>query len=521
MKKWLPIAPKGMPSVWAQCQNYLPTRAGAYYPANFFTTPSNFGGAVVATAGAALRAWCALYPSESVVAFVGTTTKLLELSVASGYADCSRGGGYTNTAQNWSFAQFGNVTIACNRIDATQVRIATAFGSVFADLAGAPKARIAVTQQMQVLLFDLNDGAEKPDYFIACKPGDYTDWASASATGPNPIWQTPGRITAAVAYRDYVLVFKKSAVYRLTYTGTTYKWKVELVAPGIGAWGMHDVVNCGDTVVFCGPGGAWRFDGASFRSISDYFGEIPSTSSGDSATAGSFFCPASQNVVFDVKFVANGRPDGTTNRLYAYNLISDRWGGAMTTTSAGTDFWPDTLGNTVALTGEAAALRVFMSALAVGGTLLGGKAQQDWPDLMVMINPQISPINSSVLVNTVYWGGGQATSSAFLMGAVEGIGGTTITDFKRLNLDTTVSGSTSSTRTVPTAAEFSLTSTYGDIKDSVTANAGPSVTSSTNQRRFDLLFSAVYAQFKVSQTGTGGYIEINDYDVEIAPAGSL
>lgn len=251
MRKWLPYAPARMPGVWSIAHQMLPTRSGAYYPNGMFQQHAAV--AALTAPGNTLRAWCVNYGSDSVIAYVGTTTKLWQYDGGTSLVDISRAGAYTNTATDWSFCQYGEYVLATNRVDVLQVRDATA-GGAFGDCAGSPpKARIAVTQSDHVLLFDLNDGAEKPNAFAACAAGNHTDWSGAAATTATPIRHRPGKITAAIAFRDYVLVAKRNSIYKLSYTGSTYKWKVELIAVGRGAWGKHDIVHCGDSVIFNGP----------------------------------------------------------------------------------------------------------------------------------------------------------------------------------------------------------------------------------------------------------------------------
>jgi hypothetical protein len=147
----------------------------------------------------------------------------------------------------------------------------------FADLAAAPKANVLVTQSSQVLAFDINiGGTEYRNAFATCAPGDYTDWSGANATTNTPITHRPGKITAAIAFRDYVLVFKQSSVYKLTYTGSsTYKWRVECIAIGKGAWAPFDVVNTGESSSSPVPVGCGSSEGIGGRRQTRFAGASP------------------------------------------------------------------------------------------------------------------------------------------------------------------------------------------------------------------------------------------------------
>lgn len=477
-RKWLPRAPIDAPA-WRLVYGMIPTRSGSYY------TNDVAASTVVAPSspGTVLRAWCGLIADDTVKAWIGTTTKLWEYDGVTTFTDRSIGGGYTNTATDWSFAQFGNYTIATNRVDNIQVRDSSG-SSAFADLGGTPpKARIVVTQSDAVLLFDLNDGAEKPNAFAASAPGDHTDWSGASATTATAIRHRPGKIRAAIAFRDYVVVFKRSSVYKLTYTGATNKWRVECIAIGRGAWGMHDVVNTGDELVFSGPGGVWRFDGASFRSASDWFGEIP-------LCDGSIYAPISGNVFFASPTVGFS--------CHVYNVISDTWGRQTRQTVSGAKM----------LTGDIAALSAIMAPT------------EDQPDITWFFNSGLTLVNK----NTARWTGkASATFTAYVQGGAEGYGGDAGTHFGRLIPKWVYSLSSAAGTSPPANTGVELTAYFGETLDdgNLTFFTGATISardSATSQRRFEVNRTAPYASFKMEFEGTG-YSEIDDYVVEMKPQG--
>lgn len=486
MRKWLPLAPPDMPGVWSDLSNMLPTRSGSYYAPGMFslTAASAPGG----TPGTTLRAWCALLPSDSVTGVVGTSTKLYVTSAFTSFTDRS---GAAYTATDWSFAQFGNITIATSRTDAVQTRDATG-SSNFANASGSPpKARIVCTQSQQVLLFDLNDGAEKPDAFAACAPGDITDWSGAGATTATRILHRPGKITAAIPFRDYVLVFKQSSVYRLIYSGnSTFKWKVELIATGRGAYGKHDVVACGDVVVFRGPGGAWLYDGSRFQSITDWVGEIY-----NAAVTASWFDSFTQNAHF---FNGGG---------WAYNLVADAWGARTYQTVAGasiTSYMP--------LTGEPAAIRAIM-----------GAGNNGTPDNIYVVD---LTNGTPVLTGAQQWGVGDGSTSSYITTGVEGQGSRGLVNFSELN--PRYSRTNSYGLAVPGDTELRLDVFTANVIDAAALSwetygtpTQANVASSTEQRRFDINATAAFARFKIKAPSDSGYFEIADYDVVAEPDGEL
>ena len=486
-RKWKPYANMFDKSAWLSVSNMLPHVSGAYVTPTLYTEKT---GAGPATPGTTLRAWCALLPSDTAIGYVGTSTKLYEYPTT----DRSKVGGYAAT--DWSFAQYGNITLATDRTDNLQFRDATT-ANAFADVSGSPpKSSIVVTQAEQVLLFDLNDGAEKPDAFAACAPGDYTDWSGAGATTATRIRHRPGKLTAAVAFNDYVLAFKKSSVYKLTYTGSTFKWRAELIAVGRGAWGKHNVVNCGDVVVFSGPGGAWVFDGASFRDISERWGDQIG-----SAVTASFYEPVSRNVHFYRDVVSSGLS-------YIYNIVGDAWGSNSPAATTGAGL----AGAYRPFTGEPAALASFSTSTA----------NVDNSQLPWMLDYSSNP---SVVEADTAWGGGSGPT-ARLYGTAEGAGmgaqttftglrlvfGPTYTEFIRTFTDASFS---------PGNTELALTcaaalSPLGPVTSPVSG-----LSSSSVERRFDFMVSTGHFLPQISIPASGGHCSILDYVLDYVPAGDI
>lgn len=507
-RKWLPLAPPEMPDVWGDLFSMIPTRSGSYYCGDLFTG----SGTVVGSATATLRAWCALLPSDTAVAYAGTTKRLYVYNYGAGtFTDRSKGGADYTTSTDWSFAQYGNFTFATNRLDAVQTRDSTGV-SAFADATGSPpKASIVVTQAEQVLLFNLNDGAEKPDAFATSAPGDYTDWSGVNATTATRIRHRPGGITAAIAFGDYVLVFKRSSVYKLTYSGNaTFKWKVQLIAIGCGAWGKHDVVNCGSIVVFNGPGGSWTYDGSAFRSISDHWGE---TYTHIGVAHGSYFAPLSGNVFF---WTRTSSPDAR-NRAVAYNLVSERWGHWAGFSTAG----QLTLEGYAPITGEPAALSAVFAPTV------------NLPDKSVLIRVDDTyPVNTS---GEIYADVGQGSSEKpYIIGSIEGLPGRGNNYFSEVNPIYTRSNRL---RSVGTWGPVGNTSLYMDVftgssvdaptlqwaaMDATHVGTYPptqsDIQSQTAQRRFNIRVTTPFMRFKIKHT-IGGEFEIADYEVKAKSAG--
>jgi hypothetical protein len=114
--------------------------------------------------------------------FAGTTTNLYEL-VTGSWVDVSSAT-YTGGADTrWSFAQFGDSTLAANLNDTIQ---RSAGSGAFASISGAPKARILFSVQGFVMALHTDDTGfgNNPDRWWCCAAFDDTDWTpSIKGTG--------------------------------------------------------------------------------------------------------------------------------------------------------------------------------------------------------------------------------------------------------------------------------------------------------------------------------------------------
>jgi hypothetical protein len=168
----------------------------------------------------------------------------------------------------WSFLQYGNITIATNGLNPPQFRDATG-SSAFADLAGSPPstAKFAVMQSNIVLLFNTSNGG---NHYTTSDVGQYNVYNSGEAVADGFIIARPGDITAAIAFQDYVIVFKETACFRMRYVGLPVIWTVELISDQHGALGPGSVCSAGDAVVVCDyKNGAYVFDGATFHRVDE------------------------------------------------------------------------------------------------------------------------------------------------------------------------------------------------------------------------------------------------------------
>jgi hypothetical protein len=201
--------------------------------------------------------------------FAGTTTKLYELSGTS-WTDRTRtvGGDYTGSSSNrWRFAQFGNVTLAVNQTDILQ----SSSSGAFADVAGAPDAKIVETVGLFVFLFATNEGTfgDSPDRWWCSAIGDYTDWTPAISTqcATGRIVSIPGAIQAGRRLGERIVIYKDRGISVGSYTGPAFIWSFSDIPTDVGAISQETVVSIETAHLFMSRDGFFAFDGVNVSPI--------------------------------------------------------------------------------------------------------------------------------------------------------------------------------------------------------------------------------------------------------------
>lgn len=283
----------------------------------------------------------------------GTQTHLYEAS-GTLWSDVSKVGAYTGGADNrWRFAQFGNETVATNRVDNVQV---SSSGS-FADLGGSPpKASIVETCQGFVMLFDYNDGSnDYSDGWWCSALRNSGSWSPSIATqaANGRLLDTPGGIRAAKRLGNIMVAYKERSMYLGFYDGAPIIWRWELVPGDVGCVSQEAIqeiiINGSPMHIFAGFDGFYIFDGTRPRFIGNplkkWFNS--NVSAQYRYRIQSLHDPLTQNIYFYLVDSA-----GTRNFGVVYNYLSDRWGylGAITAVEAAVQYLSpgityDSLGN--------------------------------------------------------------------------------------------------------------------------------------------------------------------------------
>jgi hypothetical protein len=252
-----PDADKTTPGILTDCQHLLPFEAG------YRGAPSSVAATVPALATQCQGSVVAILLDGTSRVFAGTPTKLWEL-VSGAWVDRSSGAYTGGTNARWSFCQFGNTTIASNFADAMQSSAAGAFAAVGG---GAPKAKIVVSASNNfVMAFNTNDGTYgvSPDRWWCCAQTDQTNWTPSVSTlaTTGRLVGVEGEIIAGMALGDYVVAYKKRAIFVGSFAGPPVVWQFSIVPSSeCGAVGQEAVCDLGGSHFFVSEDNFWMFDG--------------------------------------------------------------------------------------------------------------------------------------------------------------------------------------------------------------------------------------------------------------------
>lgn len=256
-----PDADPTVPGVIVECSNFIPYENGMK-AAPTGATPSGVPALAAGCRGAAVITKL----DDTRRIFAGTTTKLYELS-GGAWSDVSRsaGGAYTGgTDTRWSIAQYGDATLAANLTDTIQ----RSNGSgLFADISGAPKAKIIFSVGAFVMALNTVDGTygTSQDRWWCSASFDDTDWtpdvSTLSATGR--LVSTPGQITAGARLGEYAVCYKEKAVYVGQFVGSPSVWDwVQVPGGEAGCVGQDALCDVNGSHFFVGQDNIWLFDGS-------------------------------------------------------------------------------------------------------------------------------------------------------------------------------------------------------------------------------------------------------------------
>ena len=324
------------PGIMMDCVNVIPSVRGmrSAFSAQNTTLPAL---ATRARGGAAIRRL-----DDTSRLIIGTQTRLWEAG-ASSYTDVSRtaGGTYSCASdQLWTFAQFGNTTLAAQKADVIQASQTGAF----ANIASAPRAAIVETVGQFAFAFDTNETAygDSPDRWWCSAIGDHTDWTPAIATqsATGRLIAGDGKITCGKRFGERIVAFKRNAMYVGSYTGAPFVWDWQQVQGNVGCLGKYAAVEVGSSeeprMLFMGSDNFYAFDGSRPEPIGNGVRELVfRTLNLRNAQICSTLHDRGQKLVY---FFYPTGADPVCNACVVYNYATGRWGRVNLTIETALDF---------------------------------------------------------------------------------------------------------------------------------------------------------------------------------------
>lgn len=245
------------PGVIADLVDYYPTSKG------YGAAPSNVASGYNALAAACVGAALVQKLDGSTRLFAGTAAAIYEPGSIPAWTDRSKVGGYSGGADHrWSFAQFGDVTLAALKSDTLQYSTTAAF----ADVAGAPKARFVETVPGFVMLADTNEGTygDQSDRWWCSGFEDYTDWTPSVTTQctTGRLIGAPGPIRGWKKLGNDIVAYKDRAIFVGRYTGGAEVFDFDLLPGEVGCSSNDAIVSIGSSHFFVGYEDFYLFDGS-------------------------------------------------------------------------------------------------------------------------------------------------------------------------------------------------------------------------------------------------------------------
>lgn len=295
--------------------------ANSYRPLPAFSPYST------ALAGRAQGAFATKRPDGGGANFAGDATKLYRLD-GTGWLDASRleGGPYgTGADGGWSFAQFGDLVIAANYVDACQKFPLTGGATRFAPLGGnPPNARFVATVRDFLVLGRI---AGAPNRLRWSAIDDAESWAIDPATQADQQELPDGGWIQGVVGGEFGTVFQERSIKRMTYVGAPVVFQFDEIGRNVGATIEGSIAAWENLCFFVHSTGFYSLLGAqSLEPIGD--GRVDRWFWNDIDQSYLYRVSATVdqvNKLYVLSYPGAGNAGGTPNRLLIYNWAVGRW----------------------------------------------------------------------------------------------------------------------------------------------------------------------------------------------------
>jgi hypothetical protein len=243
--------------------------------------------------------------------------------------DVSRttGGPYGTPADSgWSFAQFGDLVIAVNGVDAPQ-KFTIGSSTNFAALGGAPPtARFVATVRDFVAMGRISGLAQRVQWSGI---NNAETWTSSQATQADFQDLPDGGFVMGIVGGEYGLVFQERSIKRMTYVGVPAIFQFDEIARGTGTPAEGSIARYENIAFFLSDDGFFALSGAQdlrdigHHRVDRFFWNDVNQTYLDRISAA--IDPINKLYVVSYPGPGSEFTGGTPNRLLIYNWSADRW----------------------------------------------------------------------------------------------------------------------------------------------------------------------------------------------------
>lgn len=319
ISEWIPDQPRfnggsvEAINVIARARSYSPIASQAVYSGNALSARCQGAAAFRST-------------DNAIGHYAGDATKLYRLVNGTTWTDSSGSVYATGADQIWSFAQFGQLCIATNGVNAPQ-KITLGSGTSFSNLGGSPPvAKYAAIVRDFLFLGNLSTDAQTVHWSAINNAESWTIGTNQSDVQLIP----DGGWIQGIVGGEFGLVFSELAVNRFTYVGGDLIFQRDQLTNGIGATIPGSIAGFSDRAFFVHRTGFYMVSGGQSivpigaERVNNYFWSTIDQDNIHRVTS----CIDPENNVYIISF-PNTTSGGTPNQYLIYNYITNKWSYAL------------------------------------------------------------------------------------------------------------------------------------------------------------------------------------------------
>lgn len=265
--------------------------------------------------------------------FAGTQTDLYELNGTT-WSDVGASSLSGSSENRWSFAQFGNATIAANNVQ----RLQASTSGNFTEITTAPVAEFIVAAKDFVLAFNTNEATfgDQSDRWWSSAFQDHSSWTIDQATQATSgrLIGAGGALTAAAMLGPLCIAYKARQMFQGQYIGPPVVWQWDAIVGDQGCVGPEAVADIGGAHIFVGEDNIWLYDGTRVAPIASDIRQWFFTNLSGTFKNRTIVGFERKNARVWIFYPDASSTTGLPNSAVVYHLKTKRWGRANRTIEA-------------------------------------------------------------------------------------------------------------------------------------------------------------------------------------------